>query len=88
MRVNDETAVATVSGRPDEDVTPGTGTQTCAARMILTAALNPPAKPEIVVTDEMLRAGLMIWCGYNSYADTGDNLRRAYRAMRALEPKP
>jgi hypothetical protein len=66
------------------------------ARRILSAALNPPPEPEITVTKEMLVAGA---CAYNGFLMMNQPIKRddlasvggvsaAYRAMRALEPKP
>ena len=66
-------------------------------RCALEAAFNPPAEPEVVVTDEMLQAGrgalnmLTILVGpsahlpCNSYTNA---VRDTFRAMRKLEPVP
>jgi hypothetical protein len=65
-------------------------------RMVLDAALNPPPEPEIEVTKEMCVAGA---CAYNGFLMMNQPIKRdnlasiggvtaAYRAMRALEPKP
>lgn len=60
-------------------------------RRALEAALNPPQEPEIVVTEEMLRAGLecngrFATSHFKSWCST--QLGNIYRAMRKLEPPP
>lgn len=55
-------------------------------RRALDAALNPPAPPEIVVTKEMVRAGLdKLPCPWPTRM--ADEMPNIYRAMRKLEPK-
>lgn len=58
-------------------------------RAALESALNPPEEPEVVVTREMLDAGVWAAMGYPCHTE---NLARVaagaiYRAMRGLEPK-
>ena len=53
-------------------------------RRALEAALNPPPDPEIVVTEEMKRAGAETI--RNQYGYTPDFAEKIYRAMRKLEP--
>jgi len=57
-------------------------------RGALDAALNPPPEPEIVVTPEMAGAGVAVIAPYESLKAPVSSLVLAYRAMRALEPKP
>ncbi len=54
-----------------------------AVRAGLEAALNPPAEPEIVVTEEMADAGAKQW--RNASGDYAGAVA-VYRAMRRLEP--
>lgn len=56
-------------------------------RAYLEAALNPPQKPEIVVTNEMLTAGARAFMTNQGARHPDHWLTEAYRAMRNLEPK-
>lgn len=44
-------------------------------------AFNPPPEPEIAVTEEMLKAGSLMYCAFAKWPGDWDGLRAAYRAM-------
>ena len=61
-------------------------------RTLLEAALTPPAEPEVVVTDTMVKAGVTaVYDRPEAEPDRGymaGSVERVYRAMQAARPKP
>jgi hypothetical protein len=52
-------------------------------RDIIAAALNPPAEPEVVVTQAMMDAGRDAYCAYQSPQPLNNLCAAIYRAMHA-----